>query len=61
MPFKDTKILDFNWYRKLDKTQYIIYPDLESFIKLIDECKKDPKDHPQRNLVSMLSMEIQFL
>ena len=33
MPSKDTKILEFNEYRKSDKTPSIIYADLEFLIK----------------------------
>ena len=32
MPSKDTKILEFNKYRKSDKAPFIIYADLESLI-----------------------------
>ena len=30
MPFKDTTIVEFNQYKKSDKTPFIIYADLES-------------------------------
>ena len=39
MPWKDTKILEFNQYRKSDYVQSIIYADLESSTKRIDGCK----------------------
>ena len=33
MPFKDTKILDFNQYQKSDKPPFIIYADIECLIE----------------------------
>ena len=38
---KDSKILEFNQYRKSGKTPSIIYADVESFIKRIDVCKNN--------------------
>ena len=38
---KDTKILEFNQYRKSFKTPSIIYTDLQSLIKKIDGCKNN--------------------
>ena len=35
---EDTKILEFNQYRKSDKRPSIIYTDIESLIKIIDGC-----------------------
>ena len=40
MPSEDTKILEFNQYRQ-HRTRSIIYPDLESLIKRINECKRN--------------------
>ena len=40
MPSEDTKILEFSQYRKSDKTQFIIYADLESLIEKLDGCQK---------------------
>ena len=37
MPSKDTKILEFNQYRKSVKIPSIIYENLESLIKKVDE------------------------
>ena len=34
MPSKDTKMLEFNQYRKSDKIPSIVYADLESLIKI---------------------------
>ena len=36
MHSEDTKILEFNQYRKSDKAPFIIYAGLESFIVKID-------------------------
>ena len=38
---EDTKILEFNQYQKSDKALFIIYADLECFIKKIDGCKNN--------------------
>ena len=37
-------ILEFNQYMKSDKMPYIIYADIESLIKKIDECANNPKN-----------------
>ena len=39
MPSEDTKIFEFNQHQISDKGPFIIYTDLESLIKKIDECK----------------------
>ena len=39
MTSEGTKILEFNHHQKSDKTSSIFYADLESLIKIIDECK----------------------
>ena len=44
MPSEDTKILGFNQYRKSDKAPFIIYADLDCFIKKIDGCKNNPEN-----------------
>ena len=38
MPSEKNNILEFNQYMKSDKTQYIIYADIESLIRKIDGC-----------------------
>ena len=43
MSSKDIKILEFNLYRKFNKTPSIIYTDLEYLIKRIDGCKNSSK------------------
>ena len=44
MPSKDTKILEFNQYKKSDKALFIIYADLECLIEKIDGCKNNPEN-----------------
>ena len=51
MPFKDTKILEFNQYQKSDKTPFIIYVYLECIIEKIDGCKNNP-ENPSATKVS---------
>ena len=41
MPSEDTKILEFNQYRKSDKAPFIISADLESLLVKIDGCKNN--------------------
>ena len=41
MSSEDTKILEFNQYKKSDKAPFIIYADLECLIENLDECKND--------------------
>ena len=42
MLFEDTKILEFNQYKKYDKAPFIIYADLKCTIRKIDACKNNP-------------------
>ena len=42
MPSEDTKILEFNQYKKSEKALFIIYADLECIIEKIDGCKNNP-------------------
>ena len=44
MPFRETKILEVKQYLKSDKTQIVIYADLESLKEKIDWCKNNPKE-----------------
>ena len=44
MPFKDTKILEFNQNQKSDKAPLVIYPDLEFIIQKVDGCKSNPEN-----------------
>ena len=41
MPSEDTKMLEFNQYRKSGKVPFIIYADLESLIEKIDVCENN--------------------
>ena len=41
MPFEDNKILGFSQYQTSNETPSIIYADLESLIKTIDESKSN--------------------
>ena len=43
MPFKDTKILEFNQCQKSDKAPFVIYADLECIIKRLMDVKIIPK------------------
>ena len=43
MPSEKVNILEFNQYLKLDKMPYIIFADIESLIKKIDECASSPE------------------
>ena len=43
MPSEKDNILGFNQYMKSDKMLYIIYADIESFIKKIDGCANNPE------------------
>ena len=40
---EEIKILEFNWYRKSDKTPFINYADIESLIEKIDGFKNNPE------------------
>ena len=44
MPYKDTKILEFNQYQKFHKAPFIIYADLECLIENIDGYKNNPEN-----------------
>ena len=46
MPSEDTKILEFNLYKKSGKAPFIIYADLECLIEKIDGCKNNPENSP---------------
>ena len=41
MPFEDTKILEFNQYKKSDEAPFFIYSDLECIKENIDGCKNN--------------------
>ena len=44
IPSEDTKVLEFNQFRKSDKAPFIIYADLESLIVKIHGCKNNPQN-----------------
>ena len=44
IPSEDTKTLEFNQYKKSDKTPFIIYADLECLIEKIDRCNNNPEN-----------------
>ena len=44
MPSEDTKILEFNPYKKSDKAPFAIYADPECLIEKIDGCKNNPEN-----------------
>ena len=41
---EDSKILEFNQYRKSDKAPFIIFADLESLKEKTDGCKNNPEN-----------------
>ena len=42
MPLEDSKIVEFDQYRKSDKAPFNIYADLECIMEKIDGCKNNP-------------------
>ena len=44
MPSEDTKISEFNQFKKSDKEPFIIYADLERIIEKTDGCKNNPEN-----------------
>ena len=44
MPSEDTKIIEFNQYKKSDKAPFIINPDLECIMEKTDRCKSNPEN-----------------
>ena len=43
MASEDTKVLEFNQYRKSDKALFVIYSDLQSLIVKTYGCKNNPE------------------
>ena len=43
MPSEDNEILEFDQYKKPDKTPFFIYADFESLIEKLDGCKNNPE------------------
>ena len=44
MTLEETKILEFNQYKKSDKAPFIIYADFECIIEKIYGCKNNPEN-----------------
>ena len=53
------KILEFKQSMKSNKMPYVIYADIESFIRKIDGCVNNPKNLQQQNQVSIFLVDIQ--
>ena len=53
------KILEFKQSMKSNKMPYVIYADIESLIRKIDECVNNPKNLQQQNQVSIFLVDIQ--
>ena len=45
LPTQKDNTLEFNQHMKLQEIWYIIYPDIERFIKKIDNCKNYPEKY----------------
>ena len=50
IPSDYTKILEFNQYQKSNKIPFIIYGDLKSLIKKVNECKNNPEKPSTRKI-----------
>ena len=50
MSSEDTKVLEFNKYKKSDKAPFIIHVDLECIIEKIDGCKNNPENSSTTNV-----------
>ena len=50
MPSKDTKMLEFNQYQKLDQASFIIYADLKCIIEKIHGCANNPEKSSRTKL-----------
>ena len=50
MPSEDTKILEFNQYKKSHKAPFIIYVDLECITEKIDGCKNNDKNSSTKKI-----------
>ena len=51
MASEDTKILDYDQYKKCDKAQFIFYANLECIKKRLIDVKMILKIHPQQKIV----------
>ena len=50
MPSENTKILEFDQYRKSDKAAFITHADLECILEKIDGCKNNPENSSKTNV-----------
>ena len=50
MPSEKYKILKLKHYMKSDKMLYIIYADIESLIKKINQCENNPEKSLARKI-----------
>ena len=48
-------MLEFNQYMKSDKMLYIIYVDIESFIRKIDACENNPGNSSTTKIGELIS------
>ena len=60
-PSEDTKILEFNQYKKSDKEQFIIYAYLECITEKIDGCKNNPENSSTTKVSDILHQVFQYL
>ena len=63
MPSEDTKILEFNQYKKSHKAPFIIYVDLECITEKIDGCKNNDKNSSTKkmNILHQVFQCLQYL
>ena len=57
MPTEKKKMLEFNQYMKLDKMPYIIYADIESWIRKIDGFAINPEKFSTMKIGENVSCE----
>ena len=55
MSSEDTKILEFNQYKKSDKAPFIIYADIECVIENIDGCKNNTENSSKTKVSKHIS------
>ena len=58
---EDTKILEFNQYKKSNKAPFIIYADVECLIEMIDGCKNIPENSSTTKVVKIFHQVFQCL
>ena len=60
MSSEKNNILELNQYMKSYKLLYIIYANMESFIKKIDWCSSNPENFSTTKLGSIFLADIQY-